>query len=206
MTLLLPQRLKTLSVVEALSPQERIEARIKATEKLGSSHLANVEAILTRPEGDGSYLLKQRFYGANLVTDDGDIYYAQQGAGGAVTDDFAGANGRCVLTTTTDTPAKGDTYADVLGPIAASNKGHTSTYPKQNDLDADNTGKGTKVTTYKFNWLTTDFSDNDIEGGCIHAGGGTPGGNILCYWQFAAPFAKTSADTLTLYVNHAFLG
>ena len=89
----------------------------------------------------------------------------------------------------------------------------SSGYPKANDTDSDNTGKGTDVITYKFEWTTAQIntaSGNPITGGCILDTDATPadGVKILTHWNFATPasFHKTSTDTLTLYVNHTMNG
>lgn len=166
---------------------------------------------------------KQWFYGANIVTNDGDIYYAKLGASEtpSANEDFravaAGAGATCVLNnpSSADTLAKADDYGEVLTPIVTSGaqKDCTSAYPKTNDSDTDNTGRGVDVVTYKFSWTTSQIdtsSGNAITGGCIVDKAATlaDGVKILTHWNFSTPssFHKTSTDTLTLYVNHTMNG
>jgi hypothetical protein len=192
-------------IVEAQSVSERIESRLRAAEKLNKPW-ANVEAVRTRPEGP-SYLLKERFFGANIVTTAGDTYYAERAAGQTPTNAFQGTNGRLILRTGSVTPAKGDTYTQVTGPISNSNKTWVSGYPKQNDDDADNTATNkTRKVTWTVSYTTGDFNSTGILGGAIHAAGGSPGGALLTHFNFAASFDKTSSDTLKVIVNHDFLG
>ena len=156
---------------------------------------------------------KTWYYAKNIVTNDGDLYYAQQAAEDTPTSDFGGSNGRMELRTGSATPAKADVFTQVSTPIPTSIQPMTSLYPKTNDSDSDNTGAGTDVVTYKFEWTTSQIdtsAGNAITGGCIidkNSALGT-GKKILTHWNFASPasFHKTSTDTLTLYVNHTMNG
>ena len=168
----------------------------------------NICIVKEDSEGNKSWL-----YAKNIVTNDGDLYYAQKSAGESATSDFGGSNGRMELRTGTATPAKGDTYNSVTTPVTASRKALDSNYPKTNDGDSDNTGAGVDIVTYKFSWTTSQIdtsSGNAITGGCIVDKAATLGGSvkILTHWNFSSPasFHKTSTDTLTLYVNHTMNG
>ena len=108
-------------------------------------------------------------YGKNIVTNDGDLYYAQQAVEATPTSDFGGSNGRMELRTGTVTPAKGDAFQQVTTPIAASIKVKDSGYPKTNDDDSDNTGSGTDIVTWRTSWTTGDFNATAIIGGCFIA-------------------------------------
>ena len=139
---------------------------------------------------------------ANIVTDAGDIYYAQRGAGETPTNAF----GIMELTTGREVaaaPAKTDDRGnyDTLA-IAGTQKAFDATYPKSNDADADNTGAGADVTTYLASYTKADFSNGAVSHGIIT--NVTPGAAepILSGFQFAAPFAKTADDTLKVFVNH----
>lgn len=178
----------------------------------------NICVVKTSTDGT-----KQWFYGANIVTNDGDIYYAKRACGespstnenfGAIA---AGAGATCVLNNpaSSDTTAKADDYGEVSNPIVTSGaqKDCTTAYPKTNDGDADNTGSGVDVVTYKFSWTTSQIdtsAGNAITGGCIVDKASTlaDGVKILTHWNFSSPtsFHKTSTDTLTLYVNHTMNG
>ena len=178
----------------------------------------NICVVKTDTQGN-----KEWYYGANIVTNDGDIYYAKRACSetpssnenfGAVA---SGAGATCILQnpSSANSLAKTDTYNNVTNPIVSSGaqKDCTSAYPKTNDGDSDNTGAGVDVVTYKFSWTTAQIdtsSGNAITGGCIVDKAATLSGNpkILTHWNFSSPasFHKTSTDTLTLYVNHTMNG
>tara|TARA_R110002020_G_scaffold51224_3_gene145107 strand:+ start:1952 stop:2551 length:600 start_codon:yes stop_codon:yes gene_type:complete len=178
----------------------------------------NICVVLKKDNGS-----KHWFYGSNIVTNDGDIYYAKRSCGEtpATNENFgaiaSGAGATCILQnpSSADSLAKADAYGQVSNPIVTSGaqKDCTSAYPKTNDGDSDNTGAGTDVVTYKFAWTTSQIdtsSGNAITGGCIVDKAATLGSaiKILTHWNFSSPasFHKTSTDTLTLYVNHTMNG
>ena len=150
---------------------------------------------------------KTWYYSKNIVTNDGDLYYAQSACGETPTSDFGGSDGRMELRTGSATPAKSDTYNEVTTPVTASRKAIDATYPKTNDGDTDNTGAGTDIVTWRTSWATSDFSANAIIGGCIHVGGSSPAtsSKLLTHFDLTS-FNKTSSDTLKIFVNHTFNG
>ena len=182
---------------------------------------------------------KDWWYGGNIVTNDGDIYYAQQSANVATSGSTVPSPNFYVCSCVLQNPSsadsdgsnafKNDTFAQVSNPIltgtatsAWSVQAVESGYPKANDSESDNTGKGANVVTYKFTWTTGQIntgSGNAITGGAIVATGDVTSSNgsiqsipsgtkLLTRWNFANPtsFHKTSTDTLTLYVNHTMSG
>ncbi len=177
--------------------QERIQAKPKKD---------NVIRVLTRPEGKD--FIKEFDYTHNVVTNDGEIFYAKMGAGEtpASNEDFSA--GRFELGTTAYTEAETDTFNefDVSGTskISGSRKVFTGTYPKTNDTgDADNTGDAVDAVSYAVSYTTGDFNDTDIEQGCIHDNASPVSGTkLLCVWSFTS-FAKTASDTLKVFVNHS---
>ena len=173
----------------------------------------NICLVVTHQDGT-----KDWWYGSNLVTNDGDIYYAKKAAGETpATNENFGASA-CVLQnpSSADTIAKTDTYGSVNNPITTSGvvRGLTATYPKTNDGDSDNTGASADAISYRFDWATNQIdtsSGNPITGGAIYDVGQTSpvsGTKILTHWNFTSPatFHKTSTDTLKLFVNHTFNG
>ena len=165
----------------------------------------NIVMIRTRPES--SYFLKEWFFGANLVTTDGDIYYAKKGAGEtpAANENFLQA--RIELRNMADTPAKADTYTSVLGPITASRKTITATYPKTNDTgDTDNTGDAIDAVSYSYSWTAADFNDAAIQGGCQHDNATPVGATKLLNHFSITSFAKGATDTLKMFTNHTMEG
>ena len=148
----------------------------------------NVCVVKTDENGNKSWL-----YGQNMVTDDGDIYYASR-AGVAPSNasialpDPNFFDAACVLqnpATADDNtasgspsvyPFKNDTYANVTSPIvstgAVKDVDSAGGYPKVNDVPnlAENTGADAAAVTYKFIWSTAQIntgSGNPITGGCI---------------------------------------
>jgi hypothetical protein len=150
---------------------------------------------------------KTWLYTHNIVTNDGDLYYAQKSVAETPTSDFGGSDGRMELRTGSATPAKGHVYSDVTTPVTASRKVKDSGYPKTNDNDSDNTGSGTDIVTWRTSWTTSDFNANAIIGGCFHVGGASPasGAKLLTHFSITS-FNKTSSDTLKIFVNHTFNG
>ena len=150
---------------------------------------------------------KTWYYAKNIVTNDGDLYYAQQAVETTPTSDFGGSDGRMELRTGSATPAKGHVYSDVTTPITASRKAIDAGYPKVSDGDSDNTGSGADIVTWRTSWTTSDFNANAIIGGCIHVGGASPasGAKVLSHFSITS-FNKTASDTLKVFVNHTFNG
>jgi hypothetical protein len=77
---------------------------------------------------DGS--VKRVIKGKNIVTNGGDLYYAQKSVGETPTNDFTAGGLR--LGSDNTAPAKGDT--DVTTFIASTGKAEKSGYPKTNGL------------------------------------------------------------------------
>ena len=164
---------------------------------------------------DGS---KDWWYGSNLVTNDGDIFYAKQSAeeNPAANENFHAS--ACVLQNpaSADTIAKTDAYGQVSSPITTTGavRPLTATYPKTADADSDNTGASADAISYRFDWATNQIdtsAGNPITGGAIYDVGQTSpvsATKILTHWNFTSPatFHKTSTDTLKLFVNHTFNG
>lgn len=137
----------------------------------------------------------------NIVTDAGDVFYAQKGAGESVTNAFANS----ILGTGSTAPGKSSTTSS-LTIISGSEKAPSSGYPKTNDADADNTGAGTDVVTYKYEYAAGDGNWTAINEGAIKVASAGAGAPLLCHYQFAASFNKDSSTTLKLFVNHTMTG
>jgi hypothetical protein len=155
----------------------------------------NVLAVLGRPEG--KYLIPA----ANIVTDAGDLHYAQRAVTEALTNDF---DTHLVATATTGL-GKATDLSDFTE-VAASEKTTDVGYPVRNDTDGDNTGAGVDIVTHLVSYTTGDFNATAISHGLIT--NATPGTAepILTGYAFAAPFDKTASDTLKVFVNHEMSG
>ena len=172
----------------------------------------NVVRVLSFPEVSPSGnidMIKEFDYTHNLVTNDDEIFYAKQGAGETPATNENFQSGRFELGTTAYTEAETDTFTnfDVSGTskISGSRQTFTSGYPKTNDTgDADNTGDAVDAVSYAVNYSAASFSDTDIEQGCIHDNASPVSATkLLSVFSFTS-FAKTSSDTLKVFVNHAF--
>ncbi len=138
--------------------------------------------------------------GSNIVTDAGDIYYAQEGAGEATTNAFG-----ILELGTAGTPAKAADRSDFTS-IASTQQAHDGTYPQTNDGDGDNTGAGTDVVTFRTSYTAASFADAAITHGWIT--NVTPGASeaLLTGYAFSGSFEKTASDTLKVFVNHTMNG
>lgn len=156
----------------------------------------NVVAILGK---EGQLFPTKLVYAKNLVTDDGDLYYAQKSAGETADSAYVGMRlGTGIIST-----SKADT--DVTTENSAGRKVLDATYPKTNDLDPDNTGAGLDIVTWRISYTTAEANINDIAEGAIVDNITTPT-SALAHWLFSVPFPKTSSDTLKVIVNHRFNG
>ena len=155
----------------------------------------NVTAVVTKADGS-----KEVFHTKNLITNAGDLYYAQKAAGEAPTNVFDALH----LGTGAVAPAKGDD-ADDLTDIAGAAVAVSSGYPRTADPDADNTGAGADVVTWKFSFASASGPWTGITEGAIAVGAGALGAAeaILNRFLFGAAFDKAVGESLVVYVNHA---
>lgn len=143
-------------------------------------------------------------HGVNIVTNDGDVYYAQSACGETPTDDFDHAtNAGLRLGSDNTAPTKSDT--DVTTFLTGSDHVIDGTYPKSNDGDSDNTGAGVDVVTWRYSYSTSEGNVSGIIEGAIVDNKGTPTA-ALTHFLFTASFNKTSSDTLKVFVNHTMNG
>jgi hypothetical protein len=155
----------------------------------------NVLAILDNPAQESRLIIP----GKNIVTNDGDTYYAQKAAGEAADDAWVGLR----LGSDNTAPVKTDT--DVTTFLAGTGKATTAGYPKTNDDDSDNTGALVDAVTWSFSYTTAEGNVTGIEEGAIVDNLTTPTA-ALTHFLFAASFDKTSSNTLKVLVNHTFTG
>lgn len=165
--------------------------------------------------------VKRTYVTKNIVTDDGDLFYAERGAlltvgspVGPVPTNFTDANGvpDMILelydnTTPNTAPGKGNDRSDLNGVLATgSDQVIDATYPQVGDGDGDNTGAGTDIITYRVSYATGDANLADISDGILT--NPSPGASepVITHFEFTSPFTKTSADTLKIFVNHRVNG
>ena len=140
--------------------------------------------------------------GSNIVTDAGDLFFAQRGAAETPTNTFA-----TLELCSAGTPGKAANRS-AFTPIASTEKDADGTYPKTNDADADNTGAGTDIVTRLTSYAKADFSTapTDITHGIVTNATPVASEPLLCGFAFGQAFGKTSNDTLKVFVNHQMNG
>ncbi len=155
--------------------------------------------LVVRDRGDERDL----FYAENIVTNDGDLHYAQRIVSETLTNDYdtlelgsAMASGH---------PSKTSNRSNMTQ-IGSTQKAVTTNYPTRNDSDGDNTGAGTDIVSWAFSYTKGDFNATGITHGLIT--NSTPGTSESCLTTFAfgASFDKTADDTLKVFVNHTVNG
>lgn len=167
----------------------------------------NVVVVLT----DVRTGAKRTHVSKNIVTDAGDLYYAERGVKTAVPTNFTDGSGNFdaiveLYKGASAAPAKGNDRSDLATLVTGSGKAMSSGYPKVNDADADNSGAGADIITYLAEYLTTEANDTDIVDVCIT--NPSPGASevLLQHAEFAAAFDKTANDTLKVFINHSLTG
>jgi hypothetical protein len=75
----------------------------------------------------------------------------------------------------------------------------------QSDTDTNNTGRGSNIVTWRATFSAATFSQTGIREVALCDSTANPT-QALSRALFAAAFDKTLTDTLTVYVNHSFLG
>ncbi|HEU4895116.1 MAG TPA: hypothetical protein VFT85_04705, partial [Acidimicrobiia bacterium] len=152
---------------------------------------------------------KRTYVSKNIVTDAGDLYYAQRGSAETPTNFTSGATFDGIMELyngASSAPAKSNNRSNLTGLVTGSAKAMDSTYPKTNDGDADNTGAGTDIVTYRVSYTTGEANASSIADVIIT--NPTPGASepLLMHAEFGSPFTKTSSDTLKVFVNHQMNG
>jgi hypothetical protein len=176
------------------------------------------QVIVILKDAKTGKVVKRVEQGPNIVTDYGDEYYAEMGAGEVPSLTFAIDGMMVVANSFTKGAATFGKTARfsffVLSP-AASYSGRIafdSGYPKTSDSDTDNTGRTADAVTYKTTYGTS-AANTEIQaiGICqINAttAAAAPTSKLLSFKTLSAAekVTKTSSQTLVVYINHTFLG
>lgn len=144
---------------------------------------------------------------ANIITDAGDVYYAQSAMGEVVTNNF---DSLYLSEATFGAPGKASDVDDLASVIAGSEKAVSVSYPQTNDADGDNTGAGADVMSWLFSYAKGDFNSSAITAGALTVAGetnwgGVTGNPLLSAFNISS-FQKTASDTLKVFVNHTING
>lgn len=156
--------------------------------------------------------------GLNIVTNAGDLYYAQRGALlttgtpiSPVPTNFTDTNGvpdmiMELYNGASAAPDKTNDRGDLVTLVTGSDQAMDAGYPKVNDNDTDNTGAAVDTVSYRVSYATGDANATGIAD--VILTNPTPGASeaLLMHAEFGAPFDKTSSDTLKVFVNHNLLG
>ena len=153
----------------------------------------NVVALIESQDGRKRYI-----YGSNLVGTSGNKYYAYKAVGGSL---FL-ANGMRLGTASVAVSAAD---IDVTTSIVSARLSIDATYPMQSDTDANNTGRGSNVITWRTTFSAATFSQVGVREVAICDSTAAPT-QAVTHALFAAAFDKTLTDTLTVYINHTFVG
>jgi len=144
----------------------------------------------------------RKIWGRNIVTTAGDVFYAQKACGESPTNVFA----RLYLATAGPaTPAKADHYGGFTV-VAGSEKAPTATYPKTDDDDGDNSGAGTNIATWKYEYATGDGPFTSITHSFIAKAGASGTDPILNSYKWDAAWSKDDATSAKVFANHEMEG
>lgn len=178
---------------------QMMEEIIRANAGAGVLTIGNILAVKTNVILEDQTVIP----GMNIVTNDGDVYYAQSICAETPTDDFDGGSSGLRQGSAATTPTKTDT--DVTTFLSGTGLALDGTYEQTNDSDGDNTGAGTDIVTWRYSYGTGDGNANGIAEGAIVDDITTPTA-ALTHFLYAASFNKTSSDTLKVFVNHTVNG
>lgn len=146
---------------------------------------------------------QRHIWGDNIVTTAGNTWYAQLACAQTPTNAFANLY---LATAGPATPAVTDNYG-TFTVVAGSSKAKTAGYPKTPDDDADNTGDGDTVVSWKFEYSTADgpFA-TAITHSFIAKASASGTDPILNSYKWAASWTKDSSTSCKVFSNHTILG
>lgn len=155
--------------------------------------------------------------GPNVVTTQGDKFYARRGAGETVnTNSHPFHTGQMIAAATLNAAGKANkktaTFGNIGGAALDSYSGRQdfdNGYPKTADTDTDNTARTVDGITYKRVYSTSQANQTIYTVGLCRTGAQTnSSGQLLAVktLSMAQSVVKTSSLTLTIYVTHVFLG
>ena len=207
-------------IVDTTNVDDKINGWLKFKDwfnRKGQTPYDNITAVLGHydelPSGNIEFW-KEWHFTHNIVTNDGDEFYARRAQGAAdVATNANFVSAKLAIATTANAVAEGNDYGDFGGSslsdvIASSGKNVSSGYAKISDNDGDNSANSNvRTLAYKFDYATGDFNHTSITNGAVYDSNvSSPDANtkILTHFQFSAAFAKTANDTLKVFVNHTF--
>jgi len=169
--------------------------------RIGGKHQHDALLVLT-DERTGK---QQSIWGRNIVTDAGDVWYAQRAASEVPTNTFANLYLATACSEAGGNPTKTSNYSHFTL-HAGSEKAKTATYPKTADADADNTGAGTDIVSWKFEYTAGDGPFVAITHSFIAKAGAGGVDPILNGYKWGATWAKDAFTSAKVFANHEMLG
>jgi len=159
------------------------------------SQKENILVVIKKANGD----IKQ-IKGHNLVTADGEEYYARLVIGEAsnITTPFY-----LRLGSSTDAPTSDDT--DVTTYIDNTALVVDDGFPKRNYTNDNNSDGGVNVITYKISYDLGGLDVTGVSEGALTDDDSSPS-KALNHWLFDQTFDVTTDDQLTVFINHSFVG
>lgn len=146
----------------------------------------------------------RKIWARNIVTNEGDKYYAQKACGETPTNAFAQIY---LCTAGPATPAKDDNYGDFTVSGGTGNPSAAeSGYPKTNDDDADNTGSGVDIVSWEFDFATTDGPFTTITHCFISIAAASGTDPILNSYKWASSWSKDADTSAKIFTNHTVNG
>ena len=140
-----------------------------------------------------------KFFGKNIVTNDGDQFYAEASMG---SESWSVVGMRLGSDPASADVAKDDT--DVNSFLTGTQQLIDSGYPMTDDTDSDNVSS-VDIVSWRVSYGSSAANVTSIsELSLVDSATGPV--KALCHAVFATPFAKTSDDTLKVFVNHQFSG
>lgn len=169
------------------------------------------QVVIVTKDATTGRVLQRVELAPNIVTNEGDKYYAQRGAAATPTYTF-NAGMMVVAKSYTVAATKVATFGRFVVTTYTGRKAFDATYPKTGDTDSDNTGRTADAVTYKRTYTTSEANYTIKALGICRLNATTASASslraLLSYKTLSAAqqVTKTSSQTLVVYVNHTFNG
>lgn len=169
----------------------------------------NVVVVVDRADGTRS-----THQVPNLVMTTGDTFYAMRAAletppTAYFTDGTTAFDGVCEIRSGVDAnPAKSSNRGNVNGTVLFT-KAIEATYPKRNDADTANVGRGATVVSYKYVFAPGEGTSENPISSCLITNPSPGASEPLLMWANGLNTAlpnKNAGDTHTIFINHTLLG
>lgn len=138
--------------------------------------------------------------GKNLVTNDGDLYYAKKAAGEVPIYSYVGirlgSSSTPVTKTDTDVTTETSPVSRKLTDVG---------YPRTDDPDSANTEADVDVVTWRYSYTIEEGNTTGIVEGAIVDDIDDPT-SALTHFLFSESFDKTDDQSMKIFVNHGFNG